>query len=398
MFLETTLKRNPALIEAALHLHRTGRIPPNCYVVDLEAVEHNARLLAQAAYENGLELYFTTKQVGFNPLVARSVFYAGLARALAIDPWEARMLAQNQVPIGHLGHLVQPPDAMLPGLLRLRPDYVTVFSVEKARRIAEAARRLGNPVRLLLRATAPGDFFHPGQSGGIPLQDLAQAAGQIARLPEVRIRGVTSYPCLHLDPETQALAPTPNFATLLQAAEILKAMDGNGIRVEQINAPGNTCAAALPLLRRLGATHGEAGHALTGTTYLHADPGQTELPALVYVSEISHLDGEHLCAFGGGLYRRAGARQALVQTRAGERLTCPVEPLDPRAIDYYISLAPPQTGDRPRIGDSLLLAARAQVFVSRALVAVAAGLQTGKPELAGLFDAWGRAVENFFLP
>jgi predicted amino acid racemase len=400
VFLETTLSRNPALIETAFQMHRRGQIPPNCYVVDLEAVTQNARILRHSARENGLELYFTTKQVGFNPLVQRCAYQAGLTRALAIDPWEARVLAQNQIPIGHLGHLVQPPDGMLPGLLRLAPDYVTVYSLEKARRISQVASQLGRTVHLLLRVIAPGDFFHPGQEGGIPLENLVEIAGQIARLPDVCIRGVTSYPCLQVDANTLALLPTPNFSTILQAAEILRSMQATamqGIKIEQINAPGNTCAAALPLLARLGATHGEAGHALTGTTYLHAAPGQPELSALVYVSEISHLDAQHAYLFGGGLYRRSSARQALVQASTGERVACPVLPFDPAAIDYYISLALP-AGSRLQVGDGVLLAARAQVFVSRSLVAAVDGVQSGKPELAGLFDAWGRPVENLFLP
>jgi predicted amino acid racemase len=394
LFLETTLKRNPALIEAAFQMQRQGQIPPNCYVVDLEAVTYNARLLSQAASQHGLELYFTTKQVGFNPLVARCAHQAGLIRALAIDPWEAWILAQNQIPIGHIGHLVQPPEAMLPGLLRLAPDYITVFSLEKACHIADVAARMGLEVRLLLRVVAPGDIFHPGQQGGIPLVELAECATQIRRQKGVRICGVTSYPCLQVAAKGRELSPTANFLTIVNAAEILRSL---GITIEQVNAPGNTCATAMPLLERLGATHGEVGHALTGSTYLHTQPDQPELPALVYVSEISHLDAQHAYFFGGGLYRRSAARQALAQTRNGERVACPVLPLDPRAIDYYIPLALPNE-PALQVGDGVLLATRAQVFVSRSLVAAVSGIQSGAPKLAGLFDAWGRPIERFLLP
>ena len=45
MFLEATVQRNPGLIEAALHLHRQGRITPNTYVIDVDAVEANAAAL-----------------------------------------------------------------------------------------------------------------------------------------------------------------------------------------------------------------------------------------------------------------------------------------------------------------------------------------------------------------
>ena len=393
MFLQAVLVRNPALIEAALQLLKAGQIPPNCYVIDLEAVESNAAVLSQAARQHSLELYFTTKQVGFNPLVARRVHRAGIAKAIAIDVWEASILSQNRIPIGHLGHLVQPPDAMIPGLLRLEPDYITVFSLEKAERISQVARQIQRQVCLLLRVVAPGDFFHPGQEGGIQFQELVETSRQIARLPNIRIAGVTSYPCLQVDPERRQLVPTQNFQTILQAAAVLRSE--LGISIEQINAPGHTCVTALPLLAGMGATHGEVGHALTGTTYLHAGLDQPELPALVYVSEISHCDEQYAYAFGGGLYRRAGAIKALVQADGGQRIPCDLLPLNPMAIDYYLALKPP-AGVRLQVGAGVLIAARAQVFVSRSMVAAVTGTQAGMPELAGLYDAWGRPVERFW--
>jgi len=106
VFLQAVLVRNPALIETAFQLLEGRQIPPNCYLIDLEAVERNAAMLSQAASQHSLELYFTTKQVGFNPLVARHVHRAGIAKAIAIDAWEAHILSQNRIPIGHLGHLV----------------------------------------------------------------------------------------------------------------------------------------------------------------------------------------------------------------------------------------------------------------------------------------------------
>ena len=288
---------------------------------------------------------------------------------------------------------MQPPQGAIPSLLRLEPEYITVFSLEKAEHISQAARQIGCQVCLLLRVVASGDFFHPGQEGGIPLRELVEAARQIARLPNIRIAGVTSYPCLKFDPERRELIPTQNFQTILQAAEVLRTE--LGISIEQINAPGHTCVTALPLLAGMGATQGEVGHALTGTTYLHAGLDQPELPALVYVSEISHCDSQHAYAFGGGLYRRAGAQQALVQAEGGQRIFCDLLPLDPAAIDYYLTLKLP-VGVHLNVGAGVLIAARAQVFVSRSMVAAIAGIQVGKPELAGLYDAWGRPVERFW--
>ena len=49
MFLDVLRRRNPAFIEAAMALHQQGDIPANAYVLDLDAVEANARVLKAEA-------------------------------------------------------------------------------------------------------------------------------------------------------------------------------------------------------------------------------------------------------------------------------------------------------------------------------------------------------------
>ncbi len=391
MFLDVTLQRNPRLIETALAFHRAGIIPPNCFVIDSDIVAENAALLHQAAHRAGLDLYFTTKQIGFNPLLARRIVEAGISRAIAIDAREVSVLARNQIPIGHVGHLVQIPYHLIGPVLRLEPEVVTVFSVDKAKQISQVAVQEQRQVRLLLRVVADGDFVYPGQAGGLQLDTLVSQAMLIQELPNLRIVGVTSYPCLQLDAATQTLIPTQNLSTILQAARALQ--EELGIVVEQINAPGNTCVGVMDLLAQAGATHGEPGHALTGTTYLHTRTDQAERPAMVYVSEVSHLHGNQAHLFGGGTYRRAGVHNALVGSGADSLARTEILPLDPTAIDYYVALALP-SDHTVQVGDTVILASRAQVFVSRSYVAVAQGIQAGHPTLAGLFDSWGGAVER----
>src|SRR5438094_10166394 len=110
MFLATTLLRNPALIRAAVALHQGRHVPPNTFLVDLEALRDNAHLLADAARRHGLRLYGMTKQFGRNPLLARAMLAGGIPSAVAVDWDEAHTLTRFGVPIGHLGHLVQVPD------------------------------------------------------------------------------------------------------------------------------------------------------------------------------------------------------------------------------------------------------------------------------------------------
>ena len=47
MFLDLIRRRNPRLIEAAIALHQSGQLPANTYVIDLDAVEDNARAIAR---------------------------------------------------------------------------------------------------------------------------------------------------------------------------------------------------------------------------------------------------------------------------------------------------------------------------------------------------------------
>ncbi|QPP06343.1 YhfX family PLP-dependent enzyme [Streptomyces bathyalis] len=388
MFLDTVLARNPQLADTAASLHRDGAIPPDTYVVDRDAVEGNAALLAERAEELGLSLWFVVKQLGRNPeLIA--VVARHLPRSAAIDAPEARALHSAGALAGNIGHLVQIPRRALAGMLEWRPEAVTVFDADNARAVSDEAQRQGFVQDVLLRlAGAPGSVY-PGQEGGVPPDGVDAFADEAEAMPGIRIAGVTGFPCLLCDPSTGAPLPTGTFTLLREARARLENRGHQGLK---LSAPGATSAAALPLLARLGATHGEPGHALTGTTPLHAlDPGQPERPGYVYVTEVSHTlaDGRP-ALLGGGFYPRAGIRDALLP-RAGLRL--PVQEMPAENIDYYRLLDAPPPGAAPvRAGDTAVLAFRTQMFVTRSSIAVVAGLSSGRPRLTGLYDPLGRAL------
>ncbi|NBE56991.1 alanine racemase, partial [Streptomyces boluensis] len=201
MFLSTVLARNPALVEAAAALHDRGAIPPDTYVLDLDAVEENAALLAAGAERLGLALWCVVKQVGRNPELIRAVA-RHLPRFAAIDAPEARALLAAGASLGNLGHLSQIPRRALPELLARRPSAVTVFDLDNARAVAAAARQLGFVQDVLIRLEgAPADG-HPGQEGGVPLTGLDTFATAVEATPGVRIAGVTAFPCVRCDPAT----------------------------------------------------------------------------------------------------------------------------------------------------------------------------------------------------
>lgn len=388
MFLDTVLARNPRLAACAAELHTSGAVPPDTYVLDLDAVASNAALLAAEAGRLGLSLWPVVKQIGRNPAVIRAVA-RHLPAFAAIDAPEARLLRAAGARAGNLGHLVQIPFRALPELLAWRPAAVTVYDLANARAVSDAARRLGLVQDVLVRVEGAPGAVHPGQEGGVPLAALDAFAAGAARLPGVRIAGVTAFPCLACVPATGRPLPTPNLQLACKARELLACRAGISPDRLALSAPGVTSMASLPLLARLGATHGEPGHALTGTTPLHAiDPRQPERPAYVYVTEVAHLlaDGRP-ALFGGGFYPRATVRSALIP-RTGARLAVWDAPAE--NIDYYRLLAP---GDA-RPGDTAVLAFRTQVFVTRSTVAVVSGLSGSTPKLAGCYDACGRPLRE----
>ncbi|WP_405667716.1 alanine racemase [Streptomyces sp. NBC_01166] len=388
MFLDTLLTRNPGLVDAAAALHRDGAIPPDTYVMDLDAVEANAALLAAEAERLGVGLWFVVKQLGRNPELIQAIA-RHIPRSAAIDPAEARVLLAAGARPGNVGHLVQIPRRTLPEVLARRPETVTVFDPANARAVSDAARELGFVQDILIRIEGAEGSVYPGQEGGVPLARLDVFAEAAEALDGIRIGGVTAFPCVLCDPSTGRPAATPNFGLALKARELLVSRGHHDLR---LSAPSATSMASLPLLAELGATHGEPGHALTGTTPLHAvDPAQPEKPAYVYVSEVAHtLDDGRPAVFGGGFYARSHIRGALLP-RTGKRLG--VQDAPPENIDYYRLLDAPADGADVRLGDTVLFAFRTQIFVTRSTVAVVSGVASGSPRLNGLYDAQGRALQ-----
>ncbi|TXS34298.1 YhfX family PLP-dependent enzyme [Streptomyces sp. NBC_01693] len=387
MFLDILITRNPGLVDTAAALHRDGAIPPDTYVMDLDAVEENAALLAAEAQRLGVGLWFVVKQLGRNPELIRAIA-RHIPRSAAIDLAEARTLRAAGARPGNVGHLVQIPRRALPEVLSHRPETVTVFDPANARAVSDAARELGFVQDVLIRIEGADGSVYPGQEGGVPLSRLDVFAEAAEALEGIRIGGVTAFPCVLCDPSTGRPAATPNFALALKARELLESRGHHGLR---LSAPSATSMASLPLLAELGATHGEPGHALTGTTPLHAvDPAQPEKPAYVYVSEVAHfLDDGRPAVYGGGFYARSHIRSALLP-RTGARLGVRDSPAE--NIDYYRLLDAPAEGADVRVGDTALFAFRTQIFVTRSTVAVVSGAASGSPRLHGLYDAQGRAL------
>lgn len=379
-----TWERNRPLVETAFNLHRSGALDPDTYLVDLDALLANAAAIKDTADRNGVHLYFMLKQLGRNPEIARMLTGLGFDGAVAVDFREAFSLIEAGIPLGNVGHLVQIPRPALKKVLAAGPEYATVYSLEKAREIDAVCAELGATQKLMLRVIGDSDVLYSGQCGGFPLETLEESARELSKLKHVRIAGLTSFPCFLFQEEPGTIEPTPNVGTL-QAAK--KLLNESGAEIEEMNLPSITCCDSIPLIRKAGGTHGEPGHGLSGTTPLHAVADCREIPALVYLTEVSHEYGGKAFCYGGGHYRRSHVRRALVGPPQEERFLDVIPPAD-ESIDYYFGLDGPA-----RVSECVVMAFRTQIFVTRSQVALIRGISKGNPKIEGIYTSLGQRLK-----
>lgn len=395
MFLDLLRRRNPAFIRAAQSLHMSGHIPANSYVLDLDAVTENARLTKAEGDRFGLKVFAMTKQVSRQSGFSRAVMAGGIERAVAVDMACAIACHNAGLRIGHLGHLVQVPRAEAAMAARdLAPDYWSVFSDEKAAEAAGAARSAGREQAILARVQTQGDTFYRGHEGGFAAEAAVEAARRIHALDGARFAGITTFPAQLYDQSTRKIRHTPNLTTLQRTADALRRAGFSNL---EINAPGTTSIVTLQALAAAGATQVEPGNGLHGTTPLHAVEDLPERPAVLYLTEVSHLHAGRAYCFGGGLYIDPVFPDYDVKALVGPEPTTEaaalrsVEIPPPAAIDYYGMID--ATGPTPpRTGDTVVFGFRAQAFVTRAFAVGLAGVSTGEPRVVSIENPFGQAT------
>jgi predicted amino acid racemase len=396
VFLNSLIKRNPAFVCASVELHQRGMIPPNSYVLDLDAMRNNARLISDKGHELGLKVFAMTKQFGRNPPAVNAVVDGGVDGFVAVDMDCILPIAHGGKRIGNVGHVVQIPRHAAPRASAADPDFWTIYSLEKAAEAAGAAASQGRVQKLLARVYAPGDSFYPGQEGGFPADKIDDFVQILSALEGASLAGITTFPAIRYNRDADKIEPAPNAKTLERVAARLSEL---GLSSIEINAPGNTSFATLELLASLGATQVEPGHGLTATTPMHARNDLPELPAALYLTEVSHLhDGRAYC-FGGGLYvdpvfdeyqvhAHVGASSDAVMT---QRVSATFPPAE--GIDYYAMLDGYENGTRPVAGDTVVFGFRMQAFVTRAYMAPLSGVSGGRPKLEGIWTTTGTRVD-----
>lgn len=392
MFLDVLRRRNPRFVEAAIALHRAGKLPANSYVLDLDAVERNARVIKAEADRVDLKVFAMTKQVGRASSFCRAVMRGGIEKSVAVDMACARATHNAGMKVGHLGHLTQIPRfEAAAAAKRFCPDYWTVFNDTKAAEAAAGAQEAGYTQDLLARIAAPGDTFYRGHEGGFPADEVLAAADRLDSLPGGRFAGITTFPALLFDDGQRKVLPTPNLATLSRAREALAKAGRTEI---EINAPGTTSTVLLRALAEAGATQCEPGNGLHGTTALHVVEDLPELPAVLYLTEVSHLWGGKAYCFGGGFYIDPIFADYEVKAIVSDEPTTSsaalrsVEIPPPSAIDYYAMID--AGGARPpQVGDTAVFGFRGQAFVTRSYLVGVSGIAAGNAQVESIENSFG---------
>jgi predicted amino acid racemase len=391
MFLRGLRRTNHAFIDAAINLHQDGLIPANSYVLDIDAIAENASCIMAEARRYGLTVYPMTKQFGRNPEALKVISEAGADGFVAVDMACARAITHHGFSLGHLGHLVQVPRHEAAEAFVMAPDYWTVFSREQAQYVSRAAAGRGRQ-KLLLRVYGAGDVVVPTHAGGFSLDTIDADIDHIAGLPGIEIAGVTTYPSAGFDRLSREVVATPNIRSMQHVAEKLRA---RGIADVQVNMASELSSGTIRLAAEGGATQIEPGHAFTGTSPYQLFAGVPERQAMIYLSEVSHLEGAGAFCFGGGLYQCIGAVEHTPEALVGRmgangprsettHLTLPPNGV----IDFYgrLDFAP---GTDVRVGDTVIVCTRPQAFFTRAFVVPVRGIQTGTPEVLGVWDTSG---------
>jgi predicted amino acid racemase len=390
MLLSRALQRNPEMIATAIDFHQNGIIPPATYMVDLDAVAANARLMVDEIKRHNLRSYIMTKQNGRNPYITRVALEQGIDSTVAVEAMEAQVIHRYGLPLGHVGHLSNIPKTQVPAIVAMEPEVMTVFTYEAAKAISDAARAQGRVQNLYVRVNKPGDEFFKGMVGGWTLENCVEGVRRIVELPNVQVTGLTSF--------VNIARPTNTFFTMLKAKEILERE--LGLSDLRVNAPAFNNCATFAMLAEHGATDVEPGIGLLGSSLAHAYQDLAEKPAQVYVSEVMHhWDGEAYTLGGGLTYveTSGGPHEYPVRCVTGtsfdEAKDNFLTLVERGIIDYHGVLA---DGEKAHVGDTAIYALRAQFFVTRAYVAIVSGISTGEPRLEDLFDSAGNALDRDF--
>ena len=227
----------------------------------------------------------------------------GIDRSVAVDMACARATHRAGMKVGHLGHLhagcraprPMPRPSLPPGLLD---------RVQRRQGGRSGRRRQRGWLRAEPARPHPAPRATPSiaamRAVSTPATSLA-VADAARRARRRTLRRHHHLPGAAVRPRDAARScPTPNLATLDQRRR--GAGEGRPHRHRDQCPRHHLLGPACRLWPRPAPRRCEPGNGLHGTTALHAVEDLPELPAVLYLTEVSHLSGGKAYCFGGGFY------------------------------------------------------------------------------------------------
>ena len=375
MFLKRLLDTNKAFVDASLDLYKKGLILPDSYCIDVDMFLENAKNILNEAKKYNINLFYMLKQVGRNPYLAKKLEDLGYKGAVCVDFKEVEVMMKNNLKLCNIGHLVQIPKNMLSRVIEYGVEIITVYSYDMMRGISNIALSLNKTQDIMLRILDENSEIYPGQEAGFSVNEVKELIPKLKDLKGVKLNGITSFPCFLYSPDEKCIKETNNLFSVLEVNEFLK---NQNLYVKHINLPSVSTVENIKKIYSYGGTDAEPGHALTGTTPLNIDSG-IEIPAYLYISEISHVFKNNSYFYGGGYYPRGHMKHGYIDNKIVN-----VNNFNATNIDYYLSLE-----GKYNIFDPIIPRPRTQMFVTRSDIVLIEGIHSNNIHIVGIYNTQG---------
>ncbi|WP_288862786.1 alanine racemase [uncultured Sneathia sp.] len=375
LFLKRLLDTNKAFVDASLDLYKKGLILPDSYCIDVDMFLENAKNILNEAKKYNINLFYMLKQVGRNPYLAKKLEDLGYKGAVCVDFKEVEVMMKNNLKLCNIGHLVQIPKNMLSRVIEYGVEIITVYSYDMIKEISNIALSLNKTQDIMLRILDENSEIYPGQEAGFSVNEVKELIPKLKNLKGVKLNGITSFPCFLYSPDEKCIKETNNLFSVLEVNEFLKKQN---LYVKHINLPSVSTVENIKKIYSYGGTDAEPGHALTGTTPLNIDSG-IEIPAYLYISEISHVFKNNSYFYGGGYYPRGHMKHGYIDNKIVN-----VNNFNATNIDYYLSLE-----GKYNIFDPIILCFRTQMFVTRSDIVLIEGIHSNNIHIVGIYNTQG---------
>lgn len=375
LFLKRLLDTNKAFVDASLDLYKKGLILPDSYCIDVDMFLENAKNILNEAKKYNINLFYMLKQVGRNPYLAKKLEDLGYKGAVCVDFKEVEVMMKNNLKLCNIGHLVQIPKNMLSRVIEYDVEIITVYSYDMIKEISNIALSLNKTQDIMLRILDENSEIYPGQEAGFSVNEVKELIPKLKDLKGVKLNGITSFPCFLYSPDEKCIKETNNLFSVLEVNEFLK---NQNLYVKHINLPSVSTVENIKKIYSYGGTDAEPGHALTGTTPLNIDSG-IEIPAYLYISEISHVFKNNSYFYGGGYYPRGHMKHGYIDNKIVN-----VNNFNATNIDYYLSLE-----GKYNIFDPIILCFRTQMFVTRSDIVLIEGIHSNNIHIVGIYNTQG---------